>query len=60
MIGKKAGIYFGVAVFAIAVGAAAVAFGYLYGAQEKASRAGYYTLHNIDAERGIFSKTGDF
>lgn len=60
MIGKKAGIYFGVAVFAIAVGAAAVAFGYLYGAQEKASRAGYYTLHNIDAERGIFSETGDF
>ena len=32
----------------------------VYYAQEKASRAGYYTLHNIDAERGIFSETGDF
>lgn len=32
----------------------------VYYAQEKASRAGYYTLHNIDAERGIFSETGIF
>lgn len=43
---------------AVAVFVAAVRLASL--AQEEASRAGYYTLHNIDAKRGLFSETGDF